>query len=218
MRSDRIGESLDFVSTEAKRLVLDSLYCELFNLTGDLEGNTAERDIDWLASQIWLRMDLMRERRDFDRLTDDEKDHWRAVARATLEALPLFMSRVVDRWSDHAKVIGTMLHALRSEEKSVLNDDDRRAVRHLIERMSAEAMTAQARVDEVRRMERSITFLERQLRLAQGRERRLRHAIEATLPKYIEVTERLGIHETDSPSVRLMRDALVIAPDEAVVE
>ncbi len=115
-----MSEALDFVGAEARHLVMDAVYCALANSASDLEGNTAETDVNWFAFQIWGEA-----RRDHNNhvwenvLSEDEREHWRTVARACLDRLPFLMSRMANRCRRAAEVANTLARAERKRLREV---------------------------------------------------------------------------------------------------
>jgi len=104
---------LDHISQEARTWVLDSVYCSLHNAGNDLQGNTAESDLDWFARELYAR-DRQVPHWHFEQvLGDAERDHWRRLARLALETLPLLMGRIGSRCERHAQALRGLLQAER---------------------------------------------------------------------------------------------------------
>lgn len=127
-----LERELDFVSREARTMVLDSLYCTLHNHANDLAGNTAETDLEWFAAKLW---EWRTHKPGFhweQVLTDEEREEWRETARVALEVLPLLMSKIESRCRAYAQAIQTLLAAERKAEKVA----QARAIEELRQRMN----------------------------------------------------------------------------------
>lgn len=100
------------LAPEARRDVLDGLYCALNNNGHALLGNTAETDLAWFARRLY---DTWGQGvgPPWDGLGQRRRDDWFRIARAALAALPLLMQRVGDRCVLHSRVLGTVLDAER---------------------------------------------------------------------------------------------------------
>lgn len=122
---DKLFAGLDEVGKEARHLILDSLYCDIFNLSNDLTGNLAENDIHWLAREIWFRSDWAHDRGRYDDLPESEREHWEEITRASITAMGMFMGRVADRCQAHAKVLHELLRADRAEQKRRREEGER---------------------------------------------------------------------------------------------
>jgi hypothetical protein len=129
-----LSDALDFVSREARTWVLDAVYCSFSNIAGDLEGNTAEHDVEWFARNLWERFG---ERRNWpvgpaveehllgrravcprwDVAGEPEKELWRAIAKTSLDTLPGLMSRVAHRCRAVAAAVNAVLKAERAAAK-----------------------------------------------------------------------------------------------------
>jgi hypothetical protein len=108
-----LDRALDLVSRESRYYLLDSLHCVLFNTSNDLQGNTHEGDMDWLACRLWTEMHLAAPASAFERLDEEERQYWRRLAQAVMDSLPLFMGRIANRCQVYAAVIGEMARAER---------------------------------------------------------------------------------------------------------
>lgn len=109
---DHLLDSLDFVSRDARHLVIDAVYCAIFNAAGDLEGNTEKSDVEWFARQIWQDVSGRVPGR-WEGMTDDNKEFWRKVAKASLERLPYLMGRIAHRCRMYTQAINSLLKAER---------------------------------------------------------------------------------------------------------
>jgi hypothetical protein len=113
-RDNPLTRALDAESREARYLLLDAFAANVFNVGNDLDGSLAEEgDVRWLAREIWQRMDDMRVSGGYDRLTREEREHWEAVATASLAALEGLMRRIGHRVRSYAAVLGEMERAER---------------------------------------------------------------------------------------------------------
>jgi len=125
---DILSGSLDFISREARTLVLDSISCALHNVAGDLEGNTAGRDLEWFARSLFERYEWpvssdhiprlgrRSEASQWDAAPEWERELWHAIARACLATLPFLMSRVAHRSRAIARAVNTVVRAERVAE------------------------------------------------------------------------------------------------------
>jgi hypothetical protein len=111
-----LDDALDFIGREAQDLVLDAVYCSLFNKAGELEGNTAASDIEWFAQRIWERT-RGNAFGNWNNLAEDTREFYREVARASLEALPVLMERIAARCRTQAQAVRTLLEANRRANK-----------------------------------------------------------------------------------------------------
>ena len=111
-----LEKGLDFVSREARELVLDELYCRLFNAAGTLEGNTEASDLRWFTARLWSHV-TGNPAGGFDLLADDCRDFYFRVARAALESLPYLMGRVARRMRVQAEVVNALLKAERTKRE-----------------------------------------------------------------------------------------------------
>lgn len=112
---DLFSDSLDFVSREARSMVLDDLHCTLHNKGYSLEGNTAESDIDWFARNIFAHVGGENAPRGhWENFPEETKERYRLWARQTLNLLPSLMMRMAHRCIWHSQAINTMLKADRA--------------------------------------------------------------------------------------------------------
>lgn len=113
MADRSLEHALDFISVEARHYVTDAVYCTLFNLAGDLEGNTAESDTDWWAYELWREMHPMGTRWAWEALSVDERAHWEKLASVSIERLPFLLSRIANRCRSQATALGMLAKAER---------------------------------------------------------------------------------------------------------
>jgi hypothetical protein len=114
--------------TNDLEIQLDSAACTFHNLGASLKSNRQENDLEWLAHTLftnsrlgagdiktvpwligvdqWEYLGLEPEAilgdgpRNWDMLTDSQKEAWRSLARICLYVLPQFASRVGARYMD----------------------------------------------------------------------------------------------------------------------
>ena len=94
-RDHLLTDTLDFVSRDARCLVLDSVYCTLFNAAGTIDGNTEASDVEWFARQIHEEVNGWRNQ--WEQVPEEVREEWRRIARAALVRLPYLMSRIAHR-------------------------------------------------------------------------------------------------------------------------
>lgn len=119
-RDDLFSDALDYVSRESRYLIMDSLYCSLHNNGYQIEGNTAESDVEWFARNLFSHLGKGRAQGHWDNFPD--KDYYRKLAVKTLECLPSLMFRIASRCIEHSKAINTILKA----EQAAQNAERRR--------------------------------------------------------------------------------------------
>lgn len=112
-RDDMFAKALDFVSQEARYYVADAVACQIFNLAGDLEGNTEAKDVEWFAQELYLELHPNGVRWHWEQLGPDDRARWEDEARACLRVLPRLMDRIASRCYAHAAVLRTLANAER---------------------------------------------------------------------------------------------------------
>ncbi|HEY7236550.1 MAG TPA: hypothetical protein VH539_20485 [Gemmatimonadaceae bacterium] len=108
-----LDDALDFVSREAQHAVVDSLACHLHNDGYQLQGNTEANDVEWFARNIHQRRPGGGLPGDWDHISEAERESYRAVSRAVIDALPAFQLRVAHRLITLSKVTRDIERALR---------------------------------------------------------------------------------------------------------
>lgn len=112
-----LEDALNFVSREARNLVIDAVYCELHNKGYELQGNTAESDLDWFAREIWRSHHDGTPPSQWEILKDDEKQRWLELADTSLRVLPRLMERMSHRYIAHSKALHLILKQTWKEKK-----------------------------------------------------------------------------------------------------
>lgn len=114
---DLITEAITPIVGACRTNLLDALYCQFANTTGELLGNTEANDIEWFARRLWEAEDDRRIGWHWEQVIgDEERERYRRWARTVLRELPMLMSRMAHRCEAHAKVIQTILRADRVEQ------------------------------------------------------------------------------------------------------
>ena len=111
--TDHFDEMTDFLSREAKGMVLDSLACIFHNEGYNLEGNTEDNDVTWLANRISLMLDDV----PYDRCTEERKLDLQLIARAAKDCIPALAERMASRYIRVSKAVRTMERIAKQQGK-----------------------------------------------------------------------------------------------------
>ena len=87
----------DLAAFQRKWHFLDAVACELHNHGHNLDGNTAESDLEWFARHMWEERWGKPPRHWEVALNQDERDYWIRTAQAALAALPGLQARIASR-------------------------------------------------------------------------------------------------------------------------
>jgi len=113
-----LEDALKFISQEARQMVIDAVYCELHNKGYELEGNTAESDLNWFARELWKTRHDDAPISQWEALAADEKLRWLQLADSSLAVLPRLMERVSHRYIAYSKALHTVLKQMWNEKRA----------------------------------------------------------------------------------------------------
>lgn len=105
-RKTFLEDALDFCGQNERYGVADALYCRLHNTGYHLAGNTAENDLEWLASKLyeeWISHRPGPAR--WEQSSPEHRELFHGVARCCLKILPDFQLRVASRLIEFSKVV-----------------------------------------------------------------------------------------------------------------
>jgi len=115
--SPLLADALDFVGNDAKKAVLDAVYCELHNKGYNIEGNTEANDLEWFARNLYERR--YEQFRRWDALEEKDKDEWRRIAEASLQILPQLMGKVASRCIHYSQALHLILKQTWEQKNKV---------------------------------------------------------------------------------------------------
>lgn len=106
-----LSAALDFISSEAKRNVLDALAVTMHNDGYYVQGNTEATDREWLARWLyenWANQEAQSGRSAWDRIEAEEQAAWLKLAALCIDSLPFFFERISNRYIHMAEMLRDM--------------------------------------------------------------------------------------------------------------
>ncbi|MCL5098506.1 MAG: hypothetical protein M1608_13445 [Candidatus Omnitrophica bacterium] len=91
-------DALKYASEETKTMLLDSLSCLCHNEGHSLNGNDQHFDEEWLAREIWFKLENAGHINHWDKIPPQVRDHYLRIARASLMGLERLMGRISRRY------------------------------------------------------------------------------------------------------------------------
>lgn len=110
---DHFDKMTEFVSQEAKSLVLDSLACVFHNEGFWLSGNTEDSDTAWLADRISKEINDT----PLDRVSLERRQELMQVASAAKKCIPLLAERIASRYIRVSQAIRTSERIEKRQDK-----------------------------------------------------------------------------------------------------
>lgn len=109
-----LSRNTDFIERIARYYMLDAVACTMHNEGYSLEGNTEESDHRWLARYIYQRDG---DRHHWDQVPQDVCDRYMRLAKITMEAIPVLMSRMSSRCIRISQAVRTIIKAEKLHEE-----------------------------------------------------------------------------------------------------
>jgi hypothetical protein len=116
MQDDHFKDATQYLTTEARWFVLDSLACMFHNEGYSLQGNTEESDVNWLAGCISRRLDHDRK---LEQQSPERQAELTHIAQVAIACLPGLAERIAHRYIAMSKAIRTIEEVSRSQARKM---------------------------------------------------------------------------------------------------